>query len=122
MCTPCAQALGAERIETRPPGYRLRVEPDELDVERFHAPVAAWRRRRADRGAVALARSGARQTSPTRRSREPDAARLDDARLAALEARIDADLEAGRHDVADGRARRARRGRIRTASASTRSA
>ena len=33
-------ALGADRIVTRPPGYLLRVEPDELDAERFERLVA----------------------------------------------------------------------------------
>ncbi len=27
--------LGRERVETRPPGYMLRVEADELDLDRF---------------------------------------------------------------------------------------
>ena len=95
------QALGAERIETRPPGYRLRVEPDELDVERFHALVA-----RGDAAALAEALSLWRGPALADLADEAfaraDAARLDDARLAALEARIDADLEAGRHDVLTG--------------------
>src|SRR5919201_661146 len=29
------KVLGKERLETRPPGYMLRVEPDELDLARF---------------------------------------------------------------------------------------
>src|SRR5437870_8679262 len=29
--------LGGDRIERRPPGYLLRVEPGELDLERFEA-------------------------------------------------------------------------------------
>ena len=37
--------LGAERIETRPPGYRLRLaENDEVDIHRFERTVAAARR------------------------------------------------------------------------------
>ena len=31
------KALGADRILTRAPGYALRVEPGELDLERFEA-------------------------------------------------------------------------------------
>ena len=31
--------LGAERIQTRSPGYLLRVERDELDLERFERLV-----------------------------------------------------------------------------------
>src|SRR5262249_40857270 len=29
--------LGADRIERRPPGYRIHVDPDELDLVRFEA-------------------------------------------------------------------------------------
>ena len=29
------KALGSDRIVTRPPGYLIRVEPDELDLERL---------------------------------------------------------------------------------------
>src|SRR5712691_11547347 len=29
------KSLGADRIVTRPPGYLIRVEPGELDLERF---------------------------------------------------------------------------------------
>ena len=95
------QALGAERIETRPPGYLLRVGPDEVDVERFQALVA-----RGDAAALAEALSLWRGPALADLADEAfaraDAARLDDARLAALEARIDADLEAGRHDALTG--------------------
>ena len=115
------QALGAERIETRPPGYLLRVEPDELDVERFEALVA-----RGDAAALAEALSLWRGPALADLADEPfaraDAARLDDARLAALEARIDARPRGRTARRADGRARGARRRRTRTASASTRSA
>jgi DNA-binding SARP family transcriptional activator len=31
--------LGADRIVTRPPGYEIRVEPGELDLQRFEALV-----------------------------------------------------------------------------------
>ena len=64
------QALGADRIVTRPPGYLLRVEPGELDVERFErssrveTPPRSPRRWRSGAGRRS-------QTSPTRRSRGP---------------------------------------------------
>src|SRR5215217_921409 len=32
-------SLGQQRIETRAPGYRLRVEPDEVDALRFERLV-----------------------------------------------------------------------------------
>src|SRR2546425_11563446 len=31
------KVLGADRIETRPPGYAFRLAPDELDAARFEA-------------------------------------------------------------------------------------
>src|SRR4051812_29210528 len=37
------QALGDSRIERRAEGYRLRVEPGELDVDRFRALAAEGR-------------------------------------------------------------------------------
>jgi len=33
------KAIGAERVLTRPPGYELRVEDGELDLDRFEALV-----------------------------------------------------------------------------------
>ena len=41
------RALGAERIETQGNGYRIRIAPDELDVDRFETLL--------DRGSRALA-------------------------------------------------------------------
>ena len=37
------KALGGERIETRAPGYRVRTEPDALDLERFERLAAEGR-------------------------------------------------------------------------------
>src|SRR3989442_8599027 len=34
------KVVGRERLETKAPGYRLRVEPGELDLERFQRLVA----------------------------------------------------------------------------------
>ena len=42
------KVLGAETLETRPPGYRLRVEPDAIDARRFERLV---REARDDAGA-----------------------------------------------------------------------
>lgn len=39
--------LGADRIETTPGGYRIRLEPSELDVERFEELAAAGRAKEA---------------------------------------------------------------------------
>jgi len=99
------KTLGAERIETRPPGYVLHAAPEEVDLARFES----------------LAERAADATDPGRRSEllgralalwrgaalaefreEPFARgagrRLAELRLAAVEQRIDAELELGRHD------------------------
>jgi DNA-binding SARP family transcriptional activator len=95
--------LGADRLETKAPGYAVRVARDELDLLRFEHLVAEVRRLppkpRADglRQALALWRG-----TPLADFRyEPFAlveiARLEELRSAVLEERIEADLEAGRH-------------------------
>ena len=35
--------LGADRLVTKPPGYAIRLEPEELDLTRFERIVAAAR-------------------------------------------------------------------------------
>jgi DNA-binding SARP family transcriptional activator len=98
------KALGdaGERIVTRAPGYLLRVDPDELDLDRFErlvsdadgaepAEAAASLRKALDlwRGAPLVDMSYASFAQPTIR-------RLEELRLAALEKRIEAELELGR--------------------------
>jgi len=85
--------LGADRLETRSPGYVVHVGEDELDVGRFERLVAAG----AFADALALWRGPALADVAGQPFAQPEAARLDDARLAALEARIAADLDSGRH-------------------------
>ena len=88
-------ALGADRIVTRAPGYLVRVEPDEFDVDRFERLAASG----ADgiREALALWRGPALADLANEPFARADAARLDERRLAALEDRIDLDLASGRH-------------------------
>lgn len=98
------KALGdtGGRIATRAPGYRLRVEPDELDLYCFERLVtdadgaepveaAAKLREAFDlwRGAPLVDLSYASFAQPTIR-------RLEELRLAVLEKRIEAELELGR--------------------------
>jgi predicted ATPase/DNA-binding SARP family transcriptional activator len=85
--------LGPERIETVGDGYRLQLQPGELDLDRFQQllerdPAAAlelWR-------GPALADVEAPFAGT-------EAARLEELRLAAIEARIQAELAAGAHDL-----------------------
>jgi DNA-binding SARP family transcriptional activator len=101
------RGLGQDRIETHPPGYRVRVEPGELDLHRFQALTAgaraafeaddAARATRMLQDAEALWRGPAlaelRSLEPSRH----EVIRLDELRLAATTARIDAMLATGRH-------------------------
>jgi DNA-binding SARP family transcriptional activator len=99
--------LGAETIETRSPGYILRVEPERLDLDRFerwtHDAAQAHERGDAQAAADLLGRSldlwrGAPLADLTYESFARTAiARLDELRVSALEQRLDAELELGRH-------------------------
>lgn len=102
------KALGdADRISTTPAGYRLRVGPSELDAERFELLVEDGRRAlaadQAEHAATVLADALSLWRGPALEdvAYEPFAqveiARLEERRLTALEARVEADLAAGRH-------------------------
>ena len=96
------KVLGHDVIATQAPGYLVRVRDGELDLARFEAYVAQARAagpaEAADllRSALALWRGiplGELDTPLTNAAR----GRLEAERLEALERRIDADLELGRH-------------------------
>jgi DNA-binding SARP family transcriptional activator len=96
-----------DAVATTPAGYRLRVRPGELDAERFARSVEEGRRALdagdAERAAVLVREGLALWRGPALADLafEPFAsaeiARLEEERLAALEARVDADLAAARH-------------------------
>jgi len=99
------RTLGAARIERRPAGYLIRVEPDELDLERFEALLEQGRSAAAA-GDAAQASAVLGQALGLWRGRaladlenEPFAAsesqRLEERRLLAVEGRIDAELQLG---------------------------
>jgi predicted ATPase/DNA-binding SARP family transcriptional activator len=83
-------------LVTRPPGYVLEVEPDELDLERFERLRASG----LAEDALALW-SGPALAEFSEPFARVEAARLEDLRLATLEERIEAELARGRNvDVA----------------------
>ena len=94
---------GSELLATVPPGYVVRVGPDQLDLHRFEALVAgaadADPAAAADalRDALALWRGPPLAEFAYERFAETAIGRLDELRLLALEKRIDADLALGRH-------------------------
>jgi len=95
--------LGADRLLTKPPGYAVRVEPEELDLARFERLVAAARElppepRAAALGeALALWRGGPLADFQYESFALGEITRLEEIRSSVLEDRIDADFEAGRH-------------------------
>jgi WD40 repeat protein/DNA-binding SARP family transcriptional activator len=102
-------AAGADppRLVARSPGYLLRVEPGELDLEEFERLVAQGREALAvgdpDGAARSLQAAEALWTGRALADLELDpfirveVDRLEQLRLAAVEERIDADLALGRH-------------------------
>ena len=99
------KALGRDTIETRPPGYRVRVEDGRLDLVRFEALTEAAnetsdpeRRSELLGEALSVWRGPALAEFRTEPFARPAARRLGELRLAGLEQRIDADLQLGRHD------------------------
>ena len=94
------KALGDDRLITRPPGYVLRVDPDELDLERFES--LAERGRTDGNGNLLREALGLWRGEPLAELRDEPfardaAARLEEARLAAQEDRIESDLAQGHH-------------------------
>ena len=90
-----------EALETRGPGYLLRVAPGELDLHEFERLLAAARRQepaaRADtlRRALALWRGSPLADFEYEPFVLAEAARLEEMRQLALEGRIEAELELG---------------------------
>jgi YVTN family beta-propeller protein len=104
-----ARGAAGEVLVTRNHGYLLRVDGGRLDAARFQDGFTAGRAaleagRYAEaagtlRQALGLWRSGVLADLADYAFTRPEAARLEELRLAAVEARIDADLALGRHDT-----------------------
>jgi DNA-binding SARP family transcriptional activator/ABC-type branched-subunit amino acid transport system substrate-binding protein/streptogramin lyase len=103
-------ALGSssDSLETHGHGYRLRLEPGELDADTFRGSLEEGRKALA-RGDAAVAADTLREALALWRGAalpefryadfaQAEIARLEELRLAAQEERVDADLELGRHD------------------------
>ena len=97
--------LGAGTIVTRPPGYVLQVDDEQIDARRFEALAAEGGRaleagdvtaaRRLLSEALALCRGAPLSDFAYEAFAQAETARLQELRLAALEDRIDADLRSG---------------------------
>jgi class 3 adenylate cyclase len=98
----------SSNLETRPPGYVLSVDPDEVDVRRFERLVGEGRAALADQEAqraaailseaLTLWRGPALADVAYESFAQPEIARLEELRLTALEERLEADLACGRHE------------------------
>jgi WD40 repeat protein/DNA-binding SARP family transcriptional activator len=102
------KALGdGDVVMTTPAGYRLRVEPGELDAERFERLVDDGRRAlrdgRPDEAAGVVGKALTLWRGPPladlafERFAQRDIEQLEEQRLAAIEVRMEAGLAAGRH-------------------------
>ena len=87
------KVLGRERLETKPRGYLLRLDPDELDLTRFELLRDGGKPEQA----LELWRGEPLADFADQRFAEPEIARLEELRLACLEQRIERDLADGRH-------------------------
>jgi DNA-binding SARP family transcriptional activator len=99
------RSLGADSIATRPPGYSLRLDADDLDARRFERLAAEGHRLlEEDPGragqtlveALGLWRGPALADFAYEDFAQSEITRLNERRLAAIEDRIDADLAMGR--------------------------
>jgi predicted ATPase/DNA-binding SARP family transcriptional activator len=99
-------AEGAEILRTQPPGYLLRIGPEQVDAGRFERLLAEARGMAAEQPGTALARleeALALWRGPAYAEfadadfARAEATRLEELRLAAMEERFDAGLALGRH-------------------------
>jgi DNA-binding SARP family transcriptional activator len=95
--------LGEDVLETRAPGYVLRVDPGQIDATRFEQLVRSARtaapaeRRELLEQALRLWRGPALAEFTFEQFAQAEIRRLEELRLVAVEHRIEADLELGGH-------------------------
>ena len=99
------KTLGRDRVQTKAPGYRVQVQEDELDLERFQRLMKDG----DPRAALALWRGPPLAEFAYARFAHDGIARLEELWLACLEQRIELDLAVGTSRRARRRARGARR-------------
>jgi DNA-binding SARP family transcriptional activator/ABC-type branched-subunit amino acid transport system substrate-binding protein/DNA-binding beta-propeller fold protein YncE len=102
---PATHMLGP--LETRGHGYLLKVEPGQIDADRFQGMLEEARRTRAEgkpekaaeelRRALALWRGPALADFAYEPFAQTEIVRLDELQLTAFEERLEADLALGRH-------------------------
>lgn len=95
-------------VEFSPAGYRLAVEPDDVDVHRFERLAAEGRRALAAgdtakaagllRDALVLWRGPAFADITDAPFRDPQVTRLNELKTSAIEDRVEAELKLGRHE------------------------
>ncbi len=97
------KALGRDVLITQPPGYRLAIDPERVDANRFERLLDEARSRDPARRAALLTEALELWHGPALADLDEEqfarleAARLDELRVVALEERIDAGLALGRH-------------------------
>jgi DNA-binding SARP family transcriptional activator len=97
------RVLGKECLETKAPGYRLQVEPNQLDLRVFESLLEEAKEAEPDaaspklREALALWRGRPLGEFAYERFAQLEIGRLEELRVACLEERIEADLAHGRH-------------------------
>jgi DNA-binding SARP family transcriptional activator len=95
--------LGPDLLETRAPGYVLRVSPSQIDAKRFEQQLRDARRAGPEERrelyvrALDLWRGPALAEFAFEQFAQAEIRRLEELRLVALEERIETDLELGRH-------------------------
>jgi DNA-binding SARP family transcriptional activator len=97
------KTLARDAVETRPPGYLLRVEEGQLDLHRFEGLLAEAREAAPAAASTLLDEALSLWRGPPfldvgfESFAQAEIARLEELRLDAVEARVDADLVLGRH-------------------------